>query len=515
VKMRSSPEVERLEARQLPYAALSAAGLSSIVALSAEPAAKEQRSSLVVLSPGSDEALRPDESQAAGNDDVGSAPSPVAALWLTPTLAGNSPPGQATAQFSWYDARKNNASLQELKGDSVSPGHTEKVVSLSEPNSANESLSPSEARASYPTIKQPRGFLPGGRGGFSSEELSFREEGMTTVILKQKERSLSTQRSHFSSEVTAPAERRANWLFSMPPREPTSAELETVFSSLASALAKDAFGFRLAEGKGFDARGVERFFSLAGCGSPSVFLPAREGGPLPRQVEELLAGLWGVLPGLGQPPLRTTQPDEGQPAEGRENLPLPPLYLGVLLYRQPGKPLDPSAQQGLDRLCAYAWSSIRNAERAHGEKFLSPEDIVQEIYLEWRGLVGQKPEDEALSRLLQDSSEEMRFLRVAVQRVIGRTRYQQKQWAKEVDLHEPAGGSAAFARRGEQERVDWEDLWENVVSTLAPHEKQVLELRKQGKTFAEIGSALGMPRQRVCETYHSVVARLQKSYPEW
>jgi DNA-directed RNA polymerase specialized sigma24 family protein len=159
--------------------------------------------------------------------------------------------------------------------------------------------------------------------------------------------------------------------------------------------------------------------------------------------------------------------------------------------------------------------SIRNAERAHGEKFLCPEDIVQEIYVEWRGLVGPQPEEEALSRLLQDGSEEMKFLRVAVRRVIGRIRYQQRQWAKAIGLHEPTAGSDAFACRGEQERVDWEDLWENVVSTVSPHEKQILELRKQGKTFAEIGSSLGIPRQRACETYHSVVARLQKNYPDW
>jgi DNA-directed RNA polymerase specialized sigma24 family protein len=228
-----------------------------------------------------------------------------------------------------------------------------------------------------------------------------------------------------------------------------------------------------------------------------------------------LATLGAAIAGLEPLLLRPARADEEQLVEDGESVSVPPLYLSVLLYRRPGKPLDPSAQQGLDRLCAYAWSSIRNAEKVHGEKFLSPEDIVQEIYLEWRGLVGARPEGEALSQLLQDGSEEMRLLRVAVQRVIGRTRYRQRQWAKGGGLSEPARGSDALARRGEQERVDWEDLWENVVSTLAPNEKRVLELRKQGKTFAEIGSELGMPRQRACEIYHHAVARLQKSYPEW
>ena len=122
---------------------------------------------------------------------------------------------------------------------------------------------------------------------------------------------------------------------------------------------------------------------------------------------------------------------------------------------------------------------------------------------------------ERLGQLLHDDSEEMRLLRVAVQRVIGRTRYQQRQWARAGGLPQLAGKSETLTRRGEQDRVDWEDLWENVVSTLASSEKQVLELRKQGKTFTEIGSELGMPRQRACETYHNAVARLQKSYPEW
>jgi hypothetical protein len=191
------------------------------------------------------------------------------------------------------------------------------------------------------------------------------------------------------------------------------------------------------------------------------------------------------------------------------------MFLSVVLYRKSGKPLDPSAQEGLDRLCAYAWSSIHNAERVHGEKFLSPEDIVQEIYLEWRGLIGSEAADEALPRLLLDGSDEMKFLRLAVGRVIARTRYQQRQWTKVVGINRRVDRSAAFARRGEQERVDWEDLWDNLVSTLAPHEKQILESRKQGKTFAEIGASLGKPPQRVWDIYHSVVARVQKTYPDW
>jgi DNA-directed RNA polymerase specialized sigma24 family protein len=372
-----------------------------------------------------------------------------------------------------------------------------------------------QAKWSYPAVKQPREFLVGERGRLSSEELPFHEDVTIAVIPKQREASCPGERNHLASEANSAAQRGANALFARPRREASPSTLDLVFSSLASALPRDTFGSSLGGGKRLDTQEVAKFFSWARSGTQSGLLAAGEAGPLPRRVQELLATLTGTLPALERSLLRRARPDEGQPAEGGEPLPVPPLYLSVLLYRQPGKPLDPSAQQGLDRLCAYAWSSIHNAEKAYGERFLSPEDIVQEIYLEWRGLVGPRPEDEALTRLLQDSSEEMRLLRVAVQRVIGRTRYQQRQWAKGGGLPEVAYRSDAFARRGGQERVDWEDLWENVVSTLAPHEKQILELRKQGKTFAEIGSELGMPRQRACETYHSVVARLQKRYPEW
>jgi DNA-directed RNA polymerase sigma subunit (sigma70/sigma32) len=50
------------------------------------------------------------------------------------------------------------------------------------------------------------------------------------------------------------------------------------------------------------------------------------------------------------------------------------------------------------------------------------------------------------------------------------------------------------------------------VGHLTQQERQVLELRRQGHTFAEIGSMIGIPRQRVWDSYRSVVGRLQEIY---
>ena len=264
-----------------------------------------------------------------------------------------------------------------------------------------------------------------------------------------------------------------------------------------------------------DAKAVETHFSSLMSGLRNDLPPGWEETLLPWQREELLLSYREGLPALGSPLGHTIAPGSNQQTEMSNDLSVPPWYLSVIVYRPSGKPLDPSAQQGLERLCAYAWHSIHNAERVHGERLLNPEDVVQEIYVEWRGLVGPQAEDAALCRLLEDGSEEMRFLRVAVQRVIGRTRYQQKQWSKSVAISQLAGSTSALARRGEQERIDWEDLWQNMVRRLAPQEKQILEMRKQGQTYAEIGASLGMARQRVCETYQRLVSQLQKNYPDW
>jgi hypothetical protein len=234
----------------------------------------------------------------------------------------------------------------------------------------------------------------------------------------------------------------------------------------------------------------------------------------PEAAEWLFASFVEALPTAGQPRPRGALPGEKQPGDKPlgENEPggrLPPLYLSVLVYRfrKTGRPLEPAAQRGLERLWAYAWRSIHNAERAQGRRFLCPEDMVQDIYVAWRELTGPQPEYQALAKVLDNQSREMGLLRLAVQRVIARAHYQQARWRRAV------GAPPALAEPGGQEGIDWKDFWESVVARLTPREKQILELRKQEKTFAEIGAELGLSRQRVCELFHGVVTRLQNDYP--
>ena len=50
------------------------------------------------------------------------------------------------------------------------------------------------------------------------------------------------------------------------------------------------------------------------------------------------------------------------------------------------------------------------------------------------------------------------------------------------------------------------------MGNLSRREWQVLDLRRQGKTFEEIGADLRLARQRVWEVYHAVEARLREIY---
>ena len=47
------------------------------------------------------------------------------------------------------------------------------------------------------------------------------------------------------------------------------------------------------------------------------------------------------------------------------------------------------------------------------------------------------------------------------------------------------------------------------VRNLAPQEREVLEMRRQGQTCDEIGLALGLSKQRVSEMCRAAVASLQ------
>lgn len=237
-----------------------------------------------------------------------------------------------------------------------------------------------------------------------------------------------------------------------------------------------------------------------GGASPTGVAPAHLD---PRALQVLFQGLWEAPSGEGLPLALLRSPDQRQPGVAGEEVYFPPLWLAVL--RQPtGQPLDP-VERGYLYLCQYARSAIHAAERRVGP-LRDPEDIVQQVCVEWLEKVG--PPAEAFARLLEHAPAEMRLLREVVSRVIARAVYhQKKQWIA-IDFTDwPAPVNTA-----ERDWAEFQADCEQGVGHLTRREWQVLELRRQGRTFAEIGSELRLPRQRVWEIYHGVEARLQKIY---
>jgi DNA-directed RNA polymerase sigma subunit (sigma70/sigma32) len=50
------------------------------------------------------------------------------------------------------------------------------------------------------------------------------------------------------------------------------------------------------------------------------------------------------------------------------------------------------------------------------------------------------------------------------------------------------------------------------IGGLNARERDILDLRRWGMTFEEIGTKLGMPRQRVFEAYSELLSRLTTLY---
>jgi hypothetical protein len=207
-----------------------------------------------------------------------------------------------------------------------------------------------------------------------------------------------------------------------------------------------------------------------------------------------------ILGGSGPGARPPGEEPEARPGE----TPVPPLYLAVAPLSVGGKPFAPEVE-GYRFLCAYAGRAIRNAERRAGP-LCDHEDIVQQICVEWLEQVG--PPEEAFPRLLEKSTPEMEILRQTVNRVIARAIYQQRKRLLIANFTE----WPAPARPAEKEWADFKSDCEKGVGHLTREEWQILELRRQGKTFAEIGSEMELPRQRVWETYQGVEARLRKIY---
>jgi hypothetical protein len=166
--------------------------------------------------------------------------------------------------------------------------------------------------------------------------------------------------------------------------------------------------------------------------------------------------------------------------------------------------VDPVAA-GYQYLCNYSRQAIHTAERRVGPLH-DHDDIIQQICLEWLEQAG--PPDGAFPRLLEKAPAEMQLLRETVHRVITRITYQQRKGRVNADLSRwPAPD-----RPAERAWVDFKSDCERGVGHLTQQEWQILELRRQGHTFGEIGSTIGMLRQRAWEIYHDVVARLQHIY---
>jgi DNA-directed RNA polymerase specialized sigma24 family protein len=220
-------------------------------------------------------------------------------------------------------------------------------------------------------------------------------------------------------------------------------------------------------------------------------------------LQVVFANLWEA-PVRGAVPVSVSQrPDRQRSGAPEEGPGVTPLVLGAVLVPR-GKPLD-LVERGYQYLCHYARHSIRAAERRVGP-LRDHDDVVQQICVEWLEQAG--PPEEALPRLLEAAPAEMQLLRAVVTRVIARTVYQQKRQSVVLDFNDwPARGSAV-----ERDWAEFKADCAQGVGNLSRREWQVLDLRRQGKTFEEIGAELGLPRQRVWEVYRAVEARLREIY---
>jgi hypothetical protein len=232
-----------------------------------------------------------------------------------------------------------------------------------------------------------------------------------------------------------------------------------------------------------------------------LLLDGQEGSSSLERLEGEALGLWVGSWGIG----RSASHLSPLAAEGGgdEDGGLPPLYLGVLPLPS-GGPRDPEAE-GYRYLCGYAGHAIRTAERRVGP-LRDHEDIIHQICVEWLEQAG--PPHEAFPKLLEKAPAEMQLLRETVNRVIARVIYQQRRRLMVTDFTD----WPAPARAAEKEWIEFKSDCEKGVGSLTPQEWQILELRRQGKTFAEIGADIGVPRQRVWEIYHGVETRLQQVY---
>jgi hypothetical protein len=168
------------------------------------------------------------------------------------------------------------------------------------------------------------------------------------------------------------------------------------------------------------------------------------------------------------------------------------------------KPVESEAVQFLTN---YTRKAIRNTEVRYGP-IADHEDIVHQVFVEWRERVGQG--EKVFGNLLNRDSSERQVLRKAVQRVIDHARYEQSRQGRMVEFQD----QPAAVKPESQEWIDMQLDWSLGAGAPGPRERRLLELRRQGKTFAEIGSEMGMIKQRVCEVFNATVERLSQTYSQ-
>ena len=227
-------------------------------------------------------------------------------------------------------------------------------------------------------------------------------------------------------------------------------------------------------------------------------------GPLdPEKVADFFAHFWGTPGRFVQmdPEMNFRGDTHGE--SGVEGVAAVPVLFGIFAFPV-GDPLEPVAE-GYQYLCNYSRNAIHAAERRSG-LISDHEDIIQQICVEWLEEAG--PPEIAFPKLLKKSEPEMQLLRDTVNRVISRVIYQQRKNQTVRTITE----CPTPAKKSEMDWTEFKSDCEQGVGHLTPREWHILELRRQGKTFAEIGAEFGMRRQRIWEIYHNVETRLQKIF---
>jgi hypothetical protein len=153
----------------------------------------------------------------------------------------------------------------------------------------------------------------------------------------------------------------------------------------------------------------------------------------------------------------------------------------------------------------YALKAIRREEFARGP-LPDHADIVQHIYVEWRE--GVATHDDLHARLLDRDSAERVAFRGAVRRVLDRSRYDAAKQRRRAEMTDEAETASKPSR-------DWADVEIDLaqgVGRLTTREREILDMRRWGATFDEIGEKFGLPRQRVFEEYSELLNRLTSIY---